>query len=55
MQELLFLHSAHCLMLVDICTKFHDTRLYGLKVIERTLWRQDFVRYKVQREITPKI
>ena len=42
-------------MLVDICTKFHDTSLYGLKVIERTRWRQDFVRYNVQREITPKI
>ena len=54
MQELLFLHSAHCLMLVDICMKFHDASLYGLKVIERTRWRQDFVRDKVQREITQK-
>ena len=35
MQELLFLHSAHCLMLVDICMKFHDASLYCLKVIER--------------------
>ena len=42
-------------MLVDICMKFHDASLYGLKVIERTGWRQDFVRDKVQREITPKI
>ena len=42
-------------MLVDICTKFHDASLYGLKVIERTRWRQDFVRDKVQREITQKI
>ena len=24
------------LMLVDICMKFHDASLYGLKVIERT-------------------
>ena len=24
MQELPFLHSARCLMLVDICMKFHD-------------------------------
>ena len=32
MQELLFLHSAHRLMLVDICMKFHDASLYGSKV-----------------------
>ena len=38
-----------------ICMKFHDASLYGLKVIERTRWRQDFVRDKVQREITQKI
>ena len=57
MQELPFLHSAHHLMLVDydICMKFHDASLYGLKVIERTRWRQDFVRDKVQRIITQKI
>ena len=54
MQELLFLHSARRLMLVDICMKFHDASLYGLKVIERTCWRQDFVRDKVQWEITQK-
>ena len=55
MQELLFLHSACPLMLVDICMKFHDASLYGLKVIERTRCRQDIVRDKVQREITKKI
>ena len=55
MQELLFLHSARRLMLVDICMKFHDASLYGLNVIERTRWRHDFVRDKVQREITQKI
>ena len=55
MQELLFLHSAHRLMLVDIGLKFHDASLYCLKVIERTRWRQNFVRDKVQREITQKI
>ena len=55
MQELLFLHSARHLMLVDMCMKFHDASLYDLKVIERTRWRQDFVRDKVQREITQKI
>ena len=51
MQELPFLLSARRLMLVDICMKFHDASLYGLKVIERTRWRHDFVRDKVQREI----
>ena len=55
MQELPFLHSARRLMLVDICMKFHDASLYGLKVIERTRWRHDFVRDKVQREISQKI
>ena len=55
MQELPFLHYACPLMLVDICMKFHDACLYGLKFIERTGWRKDFVRDKVQREITKKI
>ena len=55
MQELPFFHSTHCPMLVDICMKFHDASWYGLKVIERTRWRQDFVRDKVQRKITQKI
>ena len=55
MQELLFLHSARRLMLVDICMKFHDASLFGLKVIERTQLRKTFVRDKVQREITQKI
>ena len=40
MQELWFLHSAYALIMVDICMKFHDASLYGLKVIERTRWRQ---------------
>ena len=55
MQELPFLHSACGLMLVNICMKFHDASLYGVKVIERTRRRKDFVRDKVQREITQKI
>ena len=55
MQELLFLHSARCLIMAEICMKFHDASLYGFQVIERTRWRQDFVRDKVQREITQKI
>ena len=46
MQELLFLHSARCLMLVDICMKFHDASLYGFQVTKRTRLRQDFVRDK---------
>ena len=54
MQELPFLLSARPLMLVDICMKFHDACLYGLKVIERTRLRKDFERDKVQREITQK-
>ena len=32
MQELWFLNSAYPLMLVDICMKFHDASLYGLKL-----------------------
>ena len=55
MQELSFLHSARRLMLVDICMKFHDASLYGLKVIKRKRLRHDFVRDKVQREIIQKI
>ena len=31
MQKLWFLHYAYPLMLVDICMKFHDASLYGLK------------------------
>ena len=54
-QKLPFFHSARRLMLVDICMKFHDASLYGLKVIEPTRWRQYFVRDKVQREIIQKI
>ena len=55
MQVLWLLHSAYPLMLVDICMKFPDASLYGLKVIDRTRWRHDFVRDKVQRKITQKI
>ena len=53
--RVMVLASAYPLILVDICMKFHDASLYGLKVIERTRWRQDFVRDNVQREITQKI
>ena len=36
MQELPFLHSARRLMLIDICMKFREASLFGLKVTERT-------------------
>ena len=35
-QELLFLHSACRLMLINICKKFHEDTMNGFKVIERT-------------------
>ena len=54
MHELPFLHSARRLMLIDICMKFREDSFRGFQVIERTRWRQDFVRDKVQREITQK-
>ena len=52
MQELPFLHSVSRLMLVDICMTFHDASLYGLKVIERKRWRQDFVRDNNSKNIS---
>ena len=36
MTELLFLHSARRLMLVDTCIKFPEYSLSGFQVIERT-------------------
>ena len=36
MTELLFLHSACQLMLVDTCIKFHEYSLSGFQVIEQT-------------------
>ena len=36
MQELPFLHSARCLMLIDICMKFRQDSLKGFQVTERT-------------------
>ena len=37
-QELRFLFSTHCLMLLYICTKFHENEniLDGIKVIQQT-------------------
>ena len=37
MQELWFLRSAHCLMLIDIYMKFREDSLNGFQVIERTV------------------
>ena len=36
MKELLFLHSARRLMLVDICMKFREDSFRGFQVTERT-------------------
>ena len=41
MQELLFLHSARCLMLIDICMKFREDSLRGFQVTERTRFVTD--------------
>ena len=41
MTELLFLHSACRLMLVDACIKFHEYSLSGFQVIERTRFVTD--------------
>ena len=41
MQELPFLHSAHRLMLIDICMKFREDSLKGLQVTERTQFVTD--------------
>ena len=52
MTELLFLHSARRLMLVDTCIKFREYSLSGFQVIERT---QFFLKDKVQRKIIKKV
>ena len=41
MQELPFLHSARCLMLIDICMKFPQDSLRGFQVTERTRFVTD--------------
>ena len=38
MTELLFLHSARHLRLVDTCVKFREYSLSGFQVIEQTLF-----------------
>ena len=41
MQELQFLHSAHRLMLIDICMKFREDSFRGFQVTERTRFVTD--------------
>ena len=41
MQELPFLHSAHCLMLIDICMKFGEDSIRDFQVTERTRFVTD--------------
>ena len=36
-QELRFMCSARCLMVFNICVKFHENMSSGFKVMERTL------------------
>ena len=52
MTELLFLHSARRLMLVDTCIKFREYSLSGFQVIIRDTV---FVMDKVHRKITQKV
>ena len=54
MQELWFLHSAHCLMLIDIYMESRDNSLNGFQVIVQTRLRHNFMTDKVPREITQK-
>ena len=53
MTQLLFLHSARRLMLVDTCIKFRIYSLSGFQFIERTCFF--FVMDKVPRKITQKV
>ena len=41
MQELPFLRSARCLMLIDICMKFREDSFRGFQVTERTRFVTD--------------
>ena len=41
MQELPFLHSAHRLMLIDICMKFREDSFRGFQVTELTRFVTD--------------
>ena len=54
MQESWFLHSAHRLMLIDICKKLHENSLNSFQVIVLTRKRHNFVTDKVPKAITQK-
>ena len=47
--EFRFFFSAHRLIVVYICTNFHENILNGIKIIEQTL----FLKEKFQRAIIP--
>ena len=51
MTDLLFLHSARRLMLVDTCLKFREYSFSGFQVIERTrfLWWTKFQGKKTKK------
>ena len=55
MQELWFLHSAHRLMLIDICVKFHKDSLNGFQSYMADTVETRFCVDKVPREITQKV
>ena len=50
-----FLGSAHRLMLVNICMKFHEGILNGFWVTERTWPYRKIYYFQFQRAVTPKI
>ena len=54
-QELWFLRSARCLMLINIFMKFHECVLNGFWVTERTRPYRKIYYFQFQRAITPKI
>ena len=52
-QELWFLRSARCLMLVNILLKFHEGILNGFWVTERTRPYRKIYYFHFQKAITP--
>ena len=56
MQELLFLHSAPRLMLIDTCMKFREDSFRGFQVTERTRFvtdRQTDIRTPGKNNMSP--
>ena len=54
-QELLFLCTARCLMLVNICMKFHEDNLNGFKLQSGHDFVLETATHKVQKGITKDI